>query len=81
MFWLTLRWDLVICKQGKTTQGYTAVTLNRGNSSIIIKKIPADICENCGEYYLSEKISEQVLSLAEKAIERNAEIEVLLFVA
>ncbi|MCK5705005.1 MAG: type II toxin-antitoxin system MqsA family antitoxin [Cyclobacteriaceae bacterium] len=73
--------NCIICKQGETKKGYTTVTLNRGDSSIIIKKVPADICENCGEYYLSEEISEQVLKLAEKAIERNAEIEVLRFAA
>ena len=73
--------NCIICKQGETKKGYTIVTLNRGDSSIIIKKVPADICENCGEYYLSEEISEQVLKLAEKAIERNVEIEVLRFAA
>ena len=73
--------ECIICKQGETKPGYTTVTLNRGDSSIIIKQVPADICENCGEYYLSEEISEQVLTLAEKAIDRNAEIEVLRFAA
>ncbi|MFK5984301.1 MAG: type II toxin-antitoxin system MqsA family antitoxin [Pseudomonadota bacterium] len=71
----------MICKQGATREGYTTVTLNRGDSSIIIKKVPAQICENCGEYYLSEEISEQVMTLAENAISRHAEIEVLRFAA
>jgi ribosomal protein L32 len=35
---------------------------------IIIKGVPADICNNCGEYYLSETITEQVLSMAEEAV-------------
>ncbi len=73
--------ECIICKQGETLSGYTTVTLNRGETSIIIKQVPADICENCGEYYLSENISEQVLILAEQVIERHAEIEVLRFVA
>ena len=73
--------NCIICKQGETKEGYTTVTLNRGDSSIIIKKVPANICENCGEYYLSEEITEQILKLAEKAIERNAEIEVFRFAA
>lgn len=71
----------MICKQGKTLDGYTTVTLNRGDSSIIIKEVPAQICENCGEYYLFEKVSEQVLNLASEAIERNTEVEVLRFAA
>ena len=71
----------VICKLGETHTGKTTVTLNRGESTIIIKDVPAQICDNCGEYYLSDEISEQVMALAENAIKNNAEIEVLRFAA
>lgn len=70
-----------ICKFGETNDGLTTVTLHRGESIIVIKDVPAQICENCGEYYLAEDTSEQVLALAESAIQRNAEIEVLRFAA
>jgi len=71
----------VICKFGETREGNTTVTLHRGQSTIIIKDVPAQICENCGEYYLSDKISKQIMAMAESAIKRNAEIEVLRFAA
>ena len=71
----------VICKFGETRTGQTAVTLHRGQSTIIIKDVPAQICENCGEYYLTDEISEQLMALAENAIKHNAEIEVLRFAA
>jgi hypothetical protein len=57
------------------------VTLKRENSSIIINKVPPQICENCGEYYLSEKVSEQVSNLANEEMERNTEVEILHFSA
>lgn len=47
--------------------------------TIVIKEVPADICNNCGEYYLSEDITEKVLILAEKAMLKNAEVEILRF--
>ena len=46
----------VICKQGETHPGETTVTLTRGETTVVIKNVPADICEDCGEYYLSEEV-------------------------
>lgn len=71
----------VICKSGETNEGQTTVTLNRGQSTIIIKDVPAQICENCGEYYLSEDVSAQVMAMAENAVKQNAEVEILRFAA
>jgi len=45
-------------------------------SIIIIKNVPAEVCENCGEYYLSEQVTETVLKIAEKAAENKPEVEI-----
>ncbi|MBE0508902.1 MAG: type II toxin-antitoxin system MqsA family antitoxin [Marinospirillum sp.] len=71
----------VICKQGATQPGTTTVTLTRGEVTLVIKKVPADICENCGEYYLSDEISRKILTLAEEAMKHNLEVEVIQFAA
>jgi YgiT-type zinc finger domain-containing protein len=71
----------VICKSGETGEGYATVTLQRGKSTIIIKDVPAQVCENCGEYYLSEDVSSRVMAIADNAIKQNAEVEILSFAA
>ncbi len=71
----------IICKQGKTKSGTTTVTLQRGDSTIIIKDVPAEICENCGEYYLSETITGRILKMAEDSIHKGAEVEIIRFAA
>ncbi|RJP26852.1 MAG: type II toxin-antitoxin system MqsA family antitoxin [Candidatus Abyssobacteria bacterium SURF_5] len=71
----------VICKQGETRPGTATVTLQREESTIIIKDVPAEICENCGEYYLSESITEKVMTRAEESIKKGAEVEILRFAA
>ena len=71
----------IICKQGKTKSGTTTVTLQRGDSTIIIKDVPAEICENCGEYYLSETITERILKMAEDSIQKGTEVEIIRFAA
>ena len=70
-----------ICKQGETQSGKTTVMLERGKTTVLIKDVPADICENCGEYYLTEEMTAKVMEMAEEAVLRNAEIEVLRFAA
>ena len=71
----------VICKHGETHPGNVTVTLQREGSTIVFKGVPAEVCENCGEYYLSETITEKLLKEAEKAVKSGAEVEILRFVA
>ena len=71
----------VICRHGDTRPGDVTVTLARGESTIIFKGVPADVCENCGEYYLSESVTENVMNRADEAVKNGAEIEVLRYAA
>lgn len=70
-----------LCKHGETKEGFVTVTLQRGESIIIIKNVPADVCENCKEYYLSKDITSKVLQQAEDAVKKGVEVEILRFAA
>ncbi|MEN8130242.1 MAG: type II toxin-antitoxin system MqsA family antitoxin [Pseudomonadota bacterium] len=70
-----------ICRTGETHEGVANVTLARGKTTVFIKDVPAQVCDNCGEYYLSSEISDRVLALAEIAVQNNAEFEILRFAA
>lgn len=71
----------VICKNGTTAEGSVTVTLQRNSSIIIIKNVPAEVCDNCGEYYLNDDVAGTVLRIAEKATENNPEVEILQYAA
>ena len=71
----------VICKHGETKPGLVTVTLERDECIIVLKKVPAEICDNCGEYYLSDAVTEQVLQKAESAINNGAELEIIRYAA
>ena len=73
--------DCVICKHGETRPGGAALTLTRGGSVVVVKGVPADLCENCGEHYLTSGIAASVLDLAEEAVKRGKEVEVVRFAA
>ena len=59
----------VICKTGQLVGGTATITLQRGETTVVIKNVPADVCDNCGEYYLSEEMTERVMELGESAVE------------
>ncbi|MCF8296132.1 MAG: type II toxin-antitoxin system MqsA family antitoxin [Melioribacteraceae bacterium] len=70
-----------LCKNGKTEKGRVTVTLERGNTVVLIKNVPADICDNCGEFYLDEETTYNILCKAENAAQNNAEVEILQYAA
>ena len=70
-----------LCKNGETSNGKVTVTLSRDNSTIVIKEVPAEVCNNCGDYFLSSEISKAVLTLAEDAVKKGIEVEILKFAA
>ena len=73
--------DCIICKHGATHPGEVTVTLTRNESTIIVKQVPEDVCENCGEYYLSEAVTAKILDQATKALENGAEVEITRYAA
>ncbi len=57
------------------------MTLERGETIVILKGVPAEVCEECGEYYLSEEVTRRVLERAEQAVQSGAEVEIVRFAA
>jgi len=70
-----------ICRHGETRPGTVTVTLQRGEATIVIKSVPADVCDNCAEYYLSEEVTRRVLELGEEAVRKGVEVEILRYAA
>ncbi len=71
----------VICKTGHTHPSTATVTLQRDNSVVVIRDVPAEICEDCGEYYLSEPVAKRVYDDADATVQRHVEVEVLRYAA
>lgn len=69
------------CRRGETSLGETSVVLERDPAVIVIRAVPASICGDCGEYYLSEEVAEAVMRLAEDAVERGPEVQILRYAA
>lgn len=66
----------IVCKQGETWLGKKTVTLERGNTILVLKNVPAHICEDCGEPYFESAITADVLRLADEAVQAGVQLEV-----
>lgn len=50
-----------ICKHGETQPGETTLTLMRDALTLVIKHVPAQVCDNCGEAYVDEETTARLL--------------------
>ncbi|MEY4769074.1 MAG: hypothetical protein RL637_1713 [Pseudomonadota bacterium] len=66
-----------ICRNGQTENGFTTVTLERNQTTLVFKQVPAEICENCGEIYLNSKINSALLKQAEQELKRGVFLEIV----
>lgn len=71
----------VICKHGNTTPGETTVTLERDETVIVFRAVPAEVCDNCGEAYLDEVVTESLLKAAAEAANSGVEVDIRHFTA
>ncbi len=69
-----------ICQNGSTTEGFTTLVLER-DQTIVVKNVPAQICSNCGEEYVSSAVNRDLLSRSQKEWEEGILLEVLNFAA
>lgn len=66
----------VICKQAEVRDGKATVTLQRGPTTLVVKGVPARVCPNCGEHYVDEPTSRELLKTAEDVARAGVQVEV-----
>ena len=66
----------MICKNAETEEGVTTVTLERDGLTLVLKSVPAAVCPNCGEAYVSEDVAKRILETAEELRQSGAQIDV-----
>jgi YgiT-type zinc finger domain-containing protein len=57
----------VICKTGETRPGTATVRLHRGETTVVVKRVPAEVSDTCGEYYLDAAVVHKLCAHAEEA--------------
>ncbi|MBI4384560.1 MAG: type II toxin-antitoxin system MqsA family antitoxin [Nitrospinae bacterium] len=70
-----------ICRHGETIPGKVTITLDRNETTFVIKNVPAMVCGNCGEEYVSEEITARLLETAESAVKAGVRVDIRDYVA
>jgi YgiT-type zinc finger domain-containing protein len=68
-----------ICRHGETRPGTTTVTLERNGLTFVAKDVPAMVCADCGEDYVNEQTTRQILRMAEEAAASGVQVDVRAF--
>lgn len=71
----------VICRNGSTKSGTANLTIFRDAMTLVVKNIPADVCDNCGEEYVDEIVVARLEVLAEEASKAGVQVDVREYVA
>lgn len=67
--------------RSETAPGLATMVFDENDQVLIIKKVPAEICPECGESYADTETTDRVLDLvAESAKSRSIEVQVQHFV-
>jgi YgiT-type zinc finger domain-containing protein len=62
---------------GTVKDGTTTVSVDIGTGVVVVRSVPARICGQCGEEWLSDASAEKVEQVVERARKDKAQIEVV----
>lgn len=66
----------VICRHGETAPGTTTAHFEQDGMLFVMRGVPAEVCANCGEAYVSSEAAAVVLRAAGEARARHASVEI-----
>ena len=66
----------VVCKHGDTRCGKATLTLSRDQLTLVVKGVPAQVCDNCGEEYVASSTTKQLLEIAEEAAKSGVQVDI-----
>ena len=65
--------NCTFCK-GTTKDGFSTFTVDLENCVIVIRNVPSQICEQCGETYSSTEVMQQLFRIAQDVRHNMTEI-------
>ena len=71
----------VICKHGETKLGTTRIAVERGTTVVVVRGVPAQVCDNCGEAYLSADAVDRLQQMLAVAAQGGVQVEIREYLA
>lgn len=70
---------LQICPMcgGHKEAGYTTFSVDLGDGLIVVRRVPATICTQCGEEWIDNKTAQQLEDIVVEARQKKHQLDVL----
>jgi YgiT-type zinc finger domain-containing protein len=66
----------VICKTGDLQPQSVSVTVDRQGALLVVQGVPALVCDDCGERYFEDAVSERLLEMTEETLRPGVRLDV-----
>lgn len=63
----------VRCPTGRYEAGTKTITREKEGTTLVVKDVPAHVCDKCGEAYLDADVSRELTQMLNDAIEAGAD--------
>lgn len=70
-----------ICRSGELEYGTAHKVMTRGDMTLVVKDVPARVCDTCGEHFFDATITQQLLDLARDATAAGVVVDVRQYIA
>jgi YgiT-type zinc finger domain-containing protein len=67
-----------ICS-GTKTRGTTTFTVDLGFGVVVVRDVPALVCDQCGEYWIEDTVAERLEQTVDNARKRHRQVEVTAY--
>ena len=70
-----------ICRHGRLVPGTTDEAMTNHGVTLVVKEVPAEVCDTCGEAFFSDEVTQRLLDLVREAASAGVEVDVRRYVA
>lgn len=57
------------------------MTFDEGGAVIVIRNVPGEVCDTCGEAYFDQATTKRLLAIAQEAAKAGVKVEIREYVA
>lgn len=66
-----------VCREARTQSSHTSIQFERGEFRAIVHQVPAQVCPACGESYLEESVTTDLLQRVQQSMSEG-EMDIVL---
>jgi YgiT-type zinc finger domain-containing protein len=70
-----------LCRQGELRPGTSDQPMSYEGTALVVKDVPALLCDTCREPYLDEQVTQRLLGLAREASAAGVVVSIRRYVA